>query len=309
MDRRLLAPFWNREEERVRAPWRLLAQVVVLIVLLLALGQTVGQVLVAAVPDRFEPVAGAVLQTAAVGGSVAVVGHALDRRRLRDFGFRFSRQWYLDLGFGLALGALLMTGVFALELALGWIRVTGVLVGTPATGLSAALLLFVCVGFYEELLSRGYQLTNVAEALRTLGEVPAVAVATVSTAALFGLLHYANPAASVRSSVLVALGGVFLALGYVLTGELAIPVGVHVTWNFFQGAVWGFPVSGLPFRTSVVAVDQRGPALFTGGQFGPEAGLVGLAAVIVGSAAILAYVRWRRGTVGVHPAVTTRDPR
>jgi hypothetical protein len=100
-----------------------------------------------------------------------------------------------------------------------------------------------------------------------------------------------------------------LATGYVVTGELALPIGVHVTWNLFQGTVYGLPVSGTTQGLSVVAVEQRGPALVTGGAFGPEAGLLGAAAAVLGAASILAWVRWREGSVGVDPSLVTPDLR
>jgi hypothetical protein len=97
------------------------------------------------------------------------------------------------------------------------------------------------------------------------------------------------------------LAGVFLGLAYVLTGELAIPIGLHITWNFFQGNVFGFPVSGGDFsQATFIAIEQGGPDVWTGGAFGPEAGLMGIVAMLVGSGLIVLWVRWRRGSVGLH---------
>jgi hypothetical protein len=100
-----------------------------------------------------------------------------------------------------------------------------------------------------------------------------------------------------------------LAAGYVLTGDLAVPIGLHTTWNLFQGGVYGFPVSGLGVGASVVAVEETGPDVVTGGAFGPEAGLLGLGAMVVGTAAIAAWVRWRTGDLRIDPAVTTPELR
>jgi uncharacterized protein len=57
--------------------------------------------------------------------SVWLAGRFLDRRPFADFGFHLNARWWLDLFFGLALGALLMTAVFLTELVLGWVKVTG----------------------------------------------------------------------------------------------------------------------------------------------------------------------------------------
>jgi hypothetical protein len=128
----------------------------------------------------------------------------------------------------------------------------------------------------------------------------------------FGAVHLTTPTATLASGVGITVAGVTLAAGYVLTGDLAIPVGLHVTWNTFQSAVYGFPVSGIEVGVAVLAVRQRGPPLFTGGRFGPEAGLLGIAAALVGLVAIAAWVSSRdpdRGPVAPDPRVWRPDLR
>ena len=92
------------------------------------------------------------------------------------------------------------------------------------------------------------------------------------------------------------MGGIFLGMGYVLTGSLAIPIGTHITWNFFQGNVFGFPVSGTTFfPVTFAAIEQSGPDAWTGGSFGPEGGLMGLLAILLGILAVAVWVRLRYG--------------
>jgi membrane protease YdiL (CAAX protease family) len=104
------------------------------------------------------------------------------------------------------------------------------------------------------------------------------------------------------------LAGLFLGLGFILTGELAIPIGLHMSWNFFQGSVFGFPVSGLNSAASFIGIHQSGPDLFTGGVFGPEAGLVGLSALVLGSVVIVLWLRWTRGAAQLEQRLAVFSP-
>jgi uncharacterized protein len=328
--------FFDESTGRPRALWRLLLQYltyrVILLPLLvnllvatwLALG---GQRTAGGLAASGSPVLPIISGVAGLLGallSVWLAGRFLDRRPFADFGFHLNAGWWLDLFFGMALGALLITAVFLTELVLGWVKVTGAFESlVPGAPFWLAILipaaLFLCVGFYEELIFRGYQLRNAAEGLNLPGVGPrnAVLLAWVLSSAFFGYLHATNPNATLLSTVNVAVAGLMLGAGYVLTGELAIPIGLHVTWNFFQGVVFGFPVSGLKVGgATFLSLDQGGPDLWTGGRFGPEGGLLAPVAMVTGGFLIALWVRLRRGRVGVHtpiaegprPDHSTEDP-
>ncbi|MCA1728422.1 MAG: CPBP family intramembrane metalloprotease [Actinobacteria bacterium] len=314
-------PFHNDNEKRLRALWRLLFQyalnryIAAVLVggssftfLVVSEGKVTGTSLSAS-PAFFAIRYGASLIAAVA--SVWLAGRFLDRRPFSSFGLRLDWAWWLDLCFGLALGALLMTSIFFVELTTGWITVTGTFevvdAGKPfALFILFPLAAFVGVGFYEELLSRGYQLQNMAEGLNfpSLGSKRAVLLAWVLSSAIFGLLHLANPNASLSSTVNITFAGLLLGAGYVLTGRLAIPIGLHIAWNFFQGNVFGFPVSGIgPIGATFISIEQGGPTLFTGGAFGPEAGLLDPAASLVGSLLIWLWVRARSGKADIQSSI------
>lgn len=303
--RSVLGIVWNWGERRPRAPVRLGLGVVALLATIVLVGFVLAFALGPTVPFR-----GLVSRFASilVPGILAVVlAVVVDRRTVADLGLGIDRDWWLDLGFGLFLGAALMTGIFVVALAAGWVRVEGTFTGGSRgflAGFALLTLQFLAVGVSEEVLSRGYLLTNVAEGLA--GYTPravAAAVAVLVSSVVFGLAHLQNPNATPVSTLGISLAGVFLAAGYVLTDELAIPVGLHVTWNLFQGGVYGFPVSGLGIGSNVVDTAETGPDLFTGGAFGPEAGLLGMTAVVLGTLAVVAYVRWRYGEARLAPGL------
>lgn len=316
-------PFRNEGEGRLRASWRVLLQfaasfvgqalltTVALVVFALVVGVESADAFTRLTTLPAFVVVSGVVSLAVTVLTVWLAGRFLDRRPFfSGFGLRLDRAWWLDFGFGLVLGAFLMTMIFLVELSTGWVTVTGTFEAVSGGSFFPAILapvaFFSCVGFYEELSSRGYQLTNIAEGLNFpgVGARGAVLLAWVLSSSIFGVLHLLNPNASVASTLNIAFAGIMLGTGYVLTGQLAIPVGLHMTWNFFQGNVFGFPVSGIDtIGATFVETEQGGPTLFTGGVFGPEAGLLGVGAMVVGIGAISLYVRLRFGEASIQTSI------
>jgi membrane protease YdiL (CAAX protease family) len=236
--------------------------------------------------------------------SVWMTGKYFDHRSFQEYGFHFKSGWRRDFIFGLALGALLMVFIFLVELSAGWIHIDGFFQPTPPSfsfrlGILGGLFFFLCDGVYEELWIRGYLLHNLAEALnfKFLSPRIALSAAYVISSVIFGFLHAGNPSASTISSVSISAAGLFLGLGFLMTGDLAIPIGIHIAWNFFEGNVFGFPVSGISSTETIIHINQTGPLVWTGGAFGPEAGLIGLAAILLGCVLTLAWLRFHAGKV------------
>ena len=162
------------------------------------------------------------------------------------------------------------------------------------------------MGIAEELVFRGYQLKNIAEGLNfsSLGPKRAILLAWILSSTVFGLFHLANPNATLISTINVAVTGLLLGVGYLLTGRLAISIGLHISWNFFEGNVFGFPVSGRePIGAQFISIEQDGPLLWTGGAFGPEAGLVDILVSVIGALLILVWVRARSGRVALQTSL------
>ena len=300
-----LAAVWNGTERRLRTPIRVVLTAVVVAVVAAGFGLALATTVTPPNAPQVVVAVTSLLTAAAVLAGCAAAAFVLDRRRFRSYGLRPDRNWVVDLVAGGVLGAVSMFGVFAVAVGAGWAsvagtaRVTGGFSFPVAFGLVAAAFLFVSVG--EELALRGYLLTNLSEGLRPFGDRLAVAVAVVVSSAAFGVLHASNPAATAVSVAGVAVAGVMLAAAYVSTGRLGLPVGLHFSWNLFQGPVFGFPVSGFDVGVSVLVLDVSGPARLTGGAFGPEAGLVGVGATVVGTLLAVGYGRLRYGSLDLTP--------
>lgn len=118
----------------------------------------------------------------------------------------------------------------------------------------------------------------------------------------FGLAHALNDQSTLAGVLNLALAGLTFGLGYVLTGQLAIPIGLHISWDFFESAVFGLPVAGNdPIgAASVVGIEQDGPPLWTGGSFGPQGGLLFVGAMVAGALFVALWVRGRSGRLAVH---------
>jgi membrane protease YdiL (CAAX protease family) len=317
--------FYNQREERPRTCWRLLFQLAiyagaVAFSRLVAPGMWVALYRRVVDPGAIENPTSPTSLFLATQLTLLVVallsvwfaGRLFDRRPILEFGLHIDREWWFDLSFGLFLGAFLMVGIFLIELEAGWVVVTGsfetIRKGAPFFAVILAPLAgWVFLGIHEELVFRGYQLTNIAEGLNVprLGAKGAVTLAVVLSSVLFGLFHVWNPNASIISTINLAVwGGLLLGLGYVLTGRLALPMGLHIAWNILEGNIFGLPISGWgTLGATFLSVKQGGPTLFTGGAFGPEAGLLTIAASIVGSLMIVLWVHARSGRVSLRSSL------
>ncbi|MCB1320041.1 MAG: CPBP family intramembrane metalloprotease [Leptospiraceae bacterium] len=251
-------------------------------------------------------------------GALWLAGLILDRRPFTAFGFTdFTRPlWWREFLIGFLLGAILIALIFIIEWTSGLLTishfwhvadieaeskpVSGVIDARFTGNLLLAFTFFVFVGIQEELLSRSYHMLNLYEMFRT-GWIPeklTIFIAVLFSSSVFGILHYNNPNATLLSTMYLIIAGIALAVPFLLTGRIAMSIGLHISWNFFQGQVFGFPVSGTRFMdVTIISIQQHGPAWLTGGAFGPEAGIFGpIADLIIILSAIL-YAKYALGSV------------
>jgi len=283
--------FFSPAENRLRAGWRLILHTMLIMVLSVISGLVI-----------FIPVG---LLKIDLGSSEALLANQLtmlftitfatflarrifDKRSIRSLGLVLRFQAIKDVFAGISITFLQLGLIFAIEFAMGWTRFKGFSwqfesFPTVFTNLALWLVIFLIVGWQEELLSRGYHLQTIQSGL-------GMGWAIILSSSIFGVMHIFNPSANWISTLGIILAGLFLALPYVLTRQLWLSIGLHIGWNFFEGVVFGFPVSGLePYH--LLRHTVFGPELWTGGAFGPEAGLLLLPALLLGTLLILFYSR------------------
>lgn len=209
--------------------------------------------------------------------ALALVERFTTGKRPSEFGFELRRAPG-DLLAGLMFGASLFSLVIFELWLLGYYHVVAT---HPSWGLALAALLFVAGAVTEELLFRGV-------VFRLIEEWAGTWIALAVSAVLFGLVHAANPGATWFSTLAIGLeAGVLLAAAFVVTRNLWFPIALHFAWNFFEGPVFGAQVSGHVFVASVLVAHIDGPAILTGGNFGPEAGFAAIVTCLIAAIALL----------------------
>ncbi len=177
-----------------------------------------------------------------------------------------------DTGKGLAVGLVyfcVVTGIMALA---GGYKVLSV--GAPAGPIIWAFCHFAVTAVGEEIVFRGVL-------FRWIDEKWGFPWALVVSGLVFGLVHWTNPGGTLWAGIAIAIeAGLLLGAAYKWSGTLWFPIGIHWAWNFSQGNLFGFKVSGQDAGVSLIQAQIEGPDWMTGGVFGAEASVI---AVVVGA--------------------------
>lgn len=278
--------FLSPDEPRLRAGWRLLIQTILMFVF----GAVFGAIAYWLGILDLNSIWGQILNFIIVTGSVYVARRWLDKRSFESLGLKLDRHTLLDMLAGIGITFIQMGFIYIVMLGLGWLTFEGFAwefdpINVVISSVLSFLVVFIFVGWNEELLSRGYHLQTIASGINLFWGV-------IISSAIFGLLHLGNPNATWVSAAGIFFAGVYLAYGYIRTKQLWLPIGLHIGWNFFEGVVFGFPVSGLDIY-ALTRITVHGPEIWTGGAFGPEAGLIVLPSLIVGGLLIYLYTMRR----------------
>jgi membrane protease YdiL (CAAX protease family) len=200
-----------------------------------------------------------------------ICGRALEGLPFKALGWAVYRGWFKHLLLGLLTGALSL--IFACLICVVFGRMsfgfneTADLSQTGTT-LAVAGVFFLLGAASEEAIFRGYL-------MQTFTRAKLAWVAILIASLFFAAAHLANPGASPIAFINTMLAGFWFSAAYLKTRSLWLPLGAHFAWNWFQGAIFGIPVSGITRVTAAPLLQQAdsGPAWLTGGSYGIEGGL------------------------------------
>ena len=269
----------NRYGE-LRSGW-----VITLIIVLIIVAQGIGSSLV---PENGDETSISLIMLVtlvygviSIGGGI-VLFKLLYKRSLRQIGL-ITVGLVTDLLHGITIGVVSMVLVFSFLLLTGQATTSLNMEKLIAPVLIANLISVSITAFSEELLVRGFMMT----ALKTTRNKWVVFLAS---SIIFSLVHLLNPWATILSLTNTFLAGLLFAYMFVKSGKLWLPTGFHLAWNFLQGDVFGMNVSGQA-QLSAFSTTMGTNTLLTGGNAGPEGGLLVTLVLLLGMAYVYYIVK------------------
>ncbi len=223
----------------------------------------------------------------------------LRKESLANVGFRFNLRWFNQILIGSGVGIAMLLATVALIWIVGGVQFEL----TPERNLHTltyGLYLLLIGSLFEEILHRGFIFQRLIDGLGTWG-------AQILIGLLFAFGHLGNPGmdgiTQTIASIELFLLSLVLGLAYIKTHSLALPIGLHLGWNWVQGYVLGFSVSGHENTGWFKPVFQDSPVWLTGDKFGPEASIF---SIVISLVTFIILWRWQ-GTVEskVTPATLT----
>jgi len=259
---------------------------------------------------RFEHPVAEIVQMIGWGlvlaGGVFATARLIDRRPIAEYGLSVDSEWGRSFAVGGLIGLVVNAGTLVVALAAGWATISGFMSGSGALPFVPVFLLALgltaIAAMWEEFVFRGTMLKNLAEGgTDYLPQWATVGLAFVISSLAFAAVHGGKIAHTSQAGYYLLAGLVFGSV-YLLSGDLALPMGFHVFYNFTMAAVFGLGISQQ--TPELIVVDVVGPTVWMG-----EEGLARVIFALVGGVLLLAYVRWRDGHLRIHDRITQWTPR
>ena len=285
---------------RLRSGWRLLVYIAAIFVLWLFLTILLRALYAVLMETRAIPHADFAAETVfRIGlllcalGAGYICAHFLEELPWKSLGLTFHHGWMRDLLIGSAVGFASLALAVGLAMLGSGLRfsISDAAVTSTTRSMLGSASVFVVAALAEEAMFRGY-------GLQTMARAGLAWVGVLLTLLLFGLAHEKNPnVVPLVTFTNTALAGLWLAVAYLRTRSLWLPLGVHWSWNWALGWFFGLPVSGVRLVSNpLLKAADAGPFWLTGGSYGIEGGVA-----CTVSLALFTFFLWRTPWLSATP--------
>ena len=214
----------------------------------------------------------------------------IEKRSFSSIGFN-KNNWLKKYSLGFLIDLAMMSIIVLILFPFGYITVEKNPIQPVGISAIASVLIillgWIIQGATEEIVTRGW-LLNVLSTKYNIG------VGLLISSTLFGLMHLTNPNVNYIAVINIILVGLFYGLYVIKTNDLWAVCGMHSAWNFAQGNIFGFKVSGLDVSVgSLIDLNFVGCDFVSGGLFGPEAGITATF-ILLASIGILLFIDKKR---------------
>lgn len=200
----------------------------------------------------------------------------IDRRSFQSVGLALHSRWKSEFFFGLIVGALIPFLIAVILGSLGMITLNfrGMDYGEAWVGILLNLSLWIVLGFFYEMVFRGYLLQTMAEGLGKIA-------ASLSLSVFYGMILGSGPNQPIVSVINVSLAGLIYCFCYFRTRALWAGLGLHITWNFVQSYILGSRVERFQSSFSIYRLEYNDSIGWNGGHFGIDGGWIGSIILVI----------------------------
>lgn len=203
----------------------------------------------------------------------------IDRVSPKELGLNIKGRGK-DCLWGFIMAVILYAIGFSVSLMLGAVSITNIHLDLHLLILN--LIMFFVAAWFEEVMCRGYIQGRLMTKMNKF-------LALGITSMLFSVLHFANPNMGVLPIINLFLAGILLGASFLYTKNLWFPIVLHLFWNWIQGPILGYEVSGSKTSYSLFVLSLPEDNIINGGAFGFEGSIICTILLIIASGLIILW--------------------
>ena len=247
----------------------------------------------------------------AVIGSLYAQVRFFDKSTFEKYGLKLGAKWFKEFAFGCMVAAFQISLFFAMLHWMGHLTIVDQFVVNRTEysfvgGFLSEMYRQLQVGIFEEIIFRVFLFFIIYEMLKSfkVASTSSIIFSCVLNSLVFGILHLENDSATWLSALNLSIDALTLWIPFLLTGRIGMSIGMHFSWNFVQGAIFGFANSGTEVKASILKIELSNFPI-TGGGFGPEGSTVLLGLSAIALIFIYCWKQWNHIKPWLNPKLLT----